>query len=238
MQWRRNLQDFRNTESDLIFWPIYCPGDVHSQFSFDEMKSRYAVSGGSPVRSFVDDQLPLMAQTRSAGMSAMPPLLGDNGRRGEAHFGRIDPMYGPAVRCKRFSSSWHSAVLHQCIRSLLGAVLLGPSWISARVRSRTDLNGPVGSPVSHAPGRPILHLFVSSRRPRRVTVGLGLRHRLSFQCFWRSGGLGGGRGEFARSKLRPCARTLKAMRASLLASAIARTLRCSRSVWLNPGLSP
>jgi len=59
--------------------------------------------------------------------------------------------------------------------------------------------GQLGHQCSHAPGRPILHLFVSSRRPRRVTgKGLGLRHRLSFQCFWRSGGLGGGRGEFAR----------------------------------------
>src|SRR5713226_3783690 len=50
-----------------------------------------------------------------------------------------DPMYGPAVRCKRFSSSWHSAVLHQCIRSLLGAVLLRTIMdISARAVSLSD----------------------------------------------------------------------------------------------------
>ena len=50
-----------------------------------------------------------------------------------------DPMYGPAVRCKRFSSSWHSAVLHQCIRSLIGAVLLRTIMdISARAFSLAD----------------------------------------------------------------------------------------------------
>src|SRR3974377_280378 len=32
-----------------------------------------------------------------------------------------DPMYGPAVRCKRFSPLLAAAVLHQCIRSLIGA---------------------------------------------------------------------------------------------------------------------
>ncbi len=30
-------------------------------------------------------------------------------------------MYGPAARCKRFSSSCRFAVLHQCIRPLIGA---------------------------------------------------------------------------------------------------------------------
>ena len=48
-------------------------------------------------------------------------------------------MYGPAVRCKRFSSSWHSAVLHQGIRSLIGADLLRTIMdISARAISLAD----------------------------------------------------------------------------------------------------
>ena len=42
----------------------------------------------------------------------------------------LDPVNGRAVRCKRFSSSWHSAVLHQRIRSLIGAGLLRPSHCS------------------------------------------------------------------------------------------------------------
>jgi hypothetical protein len=46
----------------------------------------------------------------------------------------------------------------------------GPSWISARVRShyRTGLKrGHLGHQGSHAPGRPVLHLVSSSRRPRQ-----------------------------------------------------------------------
>ena len=51
----------------------------------------------------------------------------------------IDPVYGPAVRCKRFLSSWHSTVLHQCIRSLIGAGLLRTIIdISARAFSLAD----------------------------------------------------------------------------------------------------
>jgi hypothetical protein len=54
-------------------------------------------------------------------------------------FSGFDPMYGPAVRCKRFSSSWRSAVLHQCIRSLIGADLLRTIMdISARAISLAD----------------------------------------------------------------------------------------------------
>src|SRR6266702_2136150 len=57
--------------------------------------------------------------------------------------------------------------------------------------------GQLGHQCSHAPGRPILNLFSSSRRPRRVK-GLGLRRRLAFQCSRRLDGLSNGRGEFAR----------------------------------------
>ena len=34
-------------------------------------------------------------------------------------------LYGPAVRCKKISSSWRRAVLHQCIRLLFGALTPG-----------------------------------------------------------------------------------------------------------------
>ena len=67
---------------------------------------------------------------------------------------KATPMYGPAVRCKRFSSSWHSAVLHQCIRSLIGAGLLRTIMdISARAFSLTD--------------RPQRAIWVTSVRMRR-----------------------------------------------------------------------
>ena len=55
---------------------------------------------------------------------------------------RLTLMYGPAVRRKRFSSICRLAVLHQCIRPLIGALFCsGPSWISAHLRSheRTGL---------------------------------------------------------------------------------------------------
>ena len=46
--------------------------------------------------------------------------------------------------------------------------------ISLAVRPRL---GHSGHQCSHAPGRPILHLVSSSRRPRRVSVSIWLRHR-------------------------------------------------------------
>src|SRR5437773_132177 len=71
-----------------------------------------------------------------------------------AQTSEFDPMYGPAVRCKRLSSSWHSAVLHQCIRSLIGAGLLRTIMdISARAFSLAD--------------RPQRAIWVTSFRMRR-----------------------------------------------------------------------
>ena len=89
-------------------------------------------------------------------------------------------MYGPAARCKRFSSSWHSAVLHQCIRSLIGAVLLRTIMdFSAHTTSLTD-----------RPRRVIRVTSVRIRREDRTSISshpladlgwkllIGLRHRL------------------------------------------------------------
>jgi hypothetical protein len=87
---------------------------------------------------------------------------------------RRDPMYGPAVRRKRFCRSGGCAVLHQCIRPLVGACVLRATMdISARAISLADRPRPghSGHQCSHAPGRPILHLVSSSRRPRRETGG-------------------------------------------------------------------
>jgi hypothetical protein len=49
-----------------------------------------------------------------------------------------DPLYGPAVRSKRISLSWRWAVLHQCIRPLIGALLLAIMDISAHAASLSD----------------------------------------------------------------------------------------------------
>jgi hypothetical protein len=47
------------------------------------------------------------------------------------------PMYGPAVRCKRTSSSWRICGLASMYPAFDWSLLCSrPSWISARVRSR------------------------------------------------------------------------------------------------------
>jgi len=82
-------------------------------------------------------------------------------------------LYGPAVQCKRFSSTWIDAVLHYCIRPLIGASAPGHHGY----QRACDLilgkasNGLVGSPV-FARARKTDHAIVvsSSRRPRRVIL--------------------------------------------------------------------
>ena len=138
-------------------------------------------------------------------------------------------MYGPAVRRKRFRRSVGVAVLHQS-GPLLGAACApghhGYGAFSLADRPRT---GHLGHHGSHAPGRPVLHLVSSSRRPRRVR-SLGFT---SSRAHWAAAGI------FLASKFRPRARTLQAMRASLLASAMASTLWCSLLLGrLEPGLEP
>jgi len=86
-------------------------------------------------------------------------------------------MVRPCV-ARGFPRSVGIAVLHQCIRPLIGAVC-APGHHGYQ-RACVLLSGQVsmdhsGHQCSHAPGRPILHLVLSSRRPRRET---GLCHRL------------------------------------------------------------
>ena len=48
----------------------------------------------------------------------------------------LTPMYGPAVRCKRVSSSWRMCGLASMYPASDWSVLCSrPSWISARLRS-------------------------------------------------------------------------------------------------------
>jgi hypothetical protein len=69
-------------------------------------------------------------------------------------------MYGPAVRCKRFSSIWQ---MRSCINvsglRLERVVLRAIMDISAHAISLPDRPrlGHLGHQCSHAPGRPILH---------------------------------------------------------------------------------
>jgi hypothetical protein len=64
-------------------------------------------------------------------------------------------MYGPAVRCKRFFVELSVAVLHQCIRPLIGACAPGQHGYQ---RARVLINGPAstgpcGSPVFACAGK-------------------------------------------------------------------------------------
>src|SRR6266851_3606153 len=84
-------------------------------------------------------------------------------------------MYGPAVRCKRFSSSCRFAVLHQCIRPLIGAFAPGHHGYQRAcvlISGQASI-GPFGSPVFAFAGKTELHLVSSSRRPRLETVDRG-----------------------------------------------------------------
>src|SRR3979411_670276 len=80
-------------------------------------------------------------------------------------------MVRPCV-ARGFRRSVGFAVLHQCIRPLIGALVLRAIMdISAHAVSlaaRPQV-GHLGHQFSHAPGRPVLHLVSSSRRPRRET---------------------------------------------------------------------
>jgi hypothetical protein len=140
--------------------------------------------------------------------------------------------------------------LHQCIRPLIGAFCVPGHHGYQRACDLTSgkaSTGHSGHQCWHAPGRPNLHLVSSSRRPRRVKC-VELRHRvllivliscvsirwpaLRFDLLMHDDHAGWAvtASIFRTSKPPPRARTLQAMRASLLASAIASTLRCSRFI--------
>jgi len=72
----------------------------------------------------------------------------------------IDPMYGQAVRRKRSWSSWRWAVLHQCIRPLIGARCL---------RAIMEISTPAIS-LADRPQRAIRVTSVRKRRENRSSI--------------------------------------------------------------------
>src|SRR6516162_11430586 len=91
-------------------------------------------------------------------------------------------MYGPTVRCKKISSSWGCAVLHQCIRPLIGAFCAPGHHGYQRacdLVSGQASPGHLGHQYSYAPERPILHLvFILSQTSAGKTFRrLALRSR-------------------------------------------------------------
>ena len=89
-------------------------------------------------------------------------------------------LYGPAARCKRFSSSCRFAVLHQCIRPLIGAFAPGHHGYQRAcvlISGQASI-GPFGSPVFACAGKtdpPSLLIPLADLGWKRL---IGLRHRL------------------------------------------------------------
>ena len=159
---------------------------------------------------------------------------------------------GRALQAESKKSQW--LVLRFCIRPLRGADRSWPSWISARVRSHSEIGPrrPVGSPDHERDGETVLHSSNPTRRPRRVSpiskCALGLTEAIpseppSLARLDRRARVAekGGRHPFGEperahvaatlrraSYSRCCTSTLHAMRASLLARAVASTLWCNR----------
>ena len=96
-------------------------------------------------------------------------------------------MYGPAVRCKKISTIWRRAILHQCIRPLLGACCAPGHHGYQRacdLIKRQASTGQVGHQCSHAPGRPILHrrLILSQTSAGKLTTSSIAPHFALFLC--------------------------------------------------------
>jgi len=88
-----------------------------------------------------------------------------------AKIGANDPNVWSGRASQEVFVDLASAVLHQCIRSLIGACCApdhhGYQRACVLITGQAS-TGHLGHQCSQAPGRPILHLFLSSRRPRRV----------------------------------------------------------------------
>ena len=77
-------------------------------------------------------------------------------------FRRVPPLpllallYGPAARCKPKMMIWRRLVLRFCIRPMMEPWSSWPSWISARVRSHSQLGheGQKGHLITNALARP------------------------------------------------------------------------------------
>src|SRR6202051_1331129 len=89
-------------------------------------------------------------------------------------------MYGPAARCKGFSSSCRFAVLHQCIRPLIGAFAPGHHGYQRAcvLISGQASTGPFGSPVFACPGKTDPPSLLIPLADLGWKLLIALRHRL------------------------------------------------------------
>ena len=164
-----------------------------------------------------------------------------------------DPTVWTGRALQAESSEWQWLVLRFCIRPLRGADRSWPSWISARVRSHSEigLEGQRGHQITNATARPfsILQIQLADLGGCLLLSGaLGLTEAIPSEppslahpdrratMAEKGGGHPFGEPERAHvaatlrraSYSRCCTSTLHAMRASLLARAVASTLWCNR----------
>jgi hypothetical protein len=131
-------------------------------------------------------------------------------------------MYGPAARCKRFSSSCRFAVLHQCIRPLIGAFAPGHHGYQRAcvLISGQASSGPFGSPVFACAGKTDPPSLLIPLADLGWKLLIGLRHRLLLIS----------RSSFVRAKGRSF---VPARRASIASRAGA--VKAGRRAWLAAG---
>jgi hypothetical protein len=166
-----------------------------------------------------------------------------------------DPTVWTGRALQAESSKWQWLVLRFCIRPLRGADRSWPLWISARVRSHSRIGPqrPVGSPDHERDGEtvppsPQIQLADLGGCLLLLSGALGLTEALPSEppslarpdrratAAEKGGGHPFGEPERAHvaatlrraSYSRCCTSTLHAMRASLLARAVASTLWCNR----------
>jgi hypothetical protein len=185
---------------------------------------------------------PVLARLRHADEHAECLLIG------------VDRKW-PTCALQAESSKWQWLVLRFCIRPLRGADRSWPLWISARVRSHSRIGPqrPVGSPDHERDGEtvppsPQIQLADLGGCLLLLSGALGLTEALPSEppslarpdrratAAEKGGGHPFGEPERAHvaatlrraSYSRCCTSTLHAMRASLLARAVASTLWCNR----------
>jgi hypothetical protein len=100
-------------------------------------------------------------------------FLGQKRTRAGAYSTSVfDPYVWSGRALQVVSPSWRRAVLHQCIRPLIGAFAPGHHGYqrACDLVSGQASTGHLRHQCTHALGRPNLHLVSSSRRPRLETV--------------------------------------------------------------------
>jgi hypothetical protein len=128
----------------------------------------------------VSNQLGFAVIVSSHPLSGRPrPVMAHRNRLGGANFcshgsSRCRVLYGPAARRKMNSELGEREKLQQCIRPLeWSSSCSGPRWVSARIQGSLAerlLRAKTLPNLQVAPGRPFVHLVMSSSRPRREAV--------------------------------------------------------------------